>query len=131
VERHGGAGLGPAWHGEARHGEARQGKVPMGISQRRKGAGYEREICLILREALGVNAQRNLDQTRDGGGDIALGPYLIECKRRKRISFYDWLDQAKAAANGKTPVVVARADERENVIIMRLIDFLPLIVGKV
>ena len=54
--------------------------------QRTKGAGYEREIVTALRETLGVDARRNLSQTRDSGADILLGKFVIECKRRASIS---------------------------------------------
>jgi len=102
----------------------------MGASQRTKGAAYEREIVHALREALGIKAERNLVQTRDGGGDILLAGYLFECKRRAKISVYEWLDQAtKAATAGQKPVVIARGDRRESIVIMRLEDLLPLLKG--
>ena len=102
----------------------------MGKSQRAKGAVYEREIVRVLREVFGDDTERNLSQTRDGGGDIDLPGYLVECKRRAGIAVYDWLDQAsKAAKPDQKPLVIARADRRENIIIMRLDDFLPLLRG--
>jgi hypothetical protein len=67
-------------------------------------------------------------QTRDGGADIILQDFIIECKRRASIAIYDWLDQATLAAKGrKRPVVVARGDRRESVVILRLEDFLDLV----
>jgi hypothetical protein len=103
----------------------------MSKSQRTKGAAFEREVVNIIKEALGEQVKRNLDQWRDGGHDIALGPYLIECKRRASIAVYEWLDQCTDACKGqKTPLVVARGDRREAVVIMRLTDFLPLLKDK-
>jgi len=95
--------------------------------QRTKGATYEREIVHTLVER-GYIAARNLMQTRDGGADIILQDFIIECKRRASIAVYDWLDQATLAAKGrKRPVVVARGDRRESVVILRLEDFLDLV----
>jgi len=102
----------------------------MGKSQRTKGASFERDIVHVLQDALGIQVERNLNQTRDGGGDINLPGYLVECKRRAGIAVYDWLDQATRAANpAQKPLVIARADRRENIIIMRLDYFLPLLKG--
>jgi Holliday junction resolvase len=99
----------------------------MGKMQRNKGAAYEREIVHALVER-GWDAARNLTQTREGGADIILQDFILECKRRAKISLYDWLDQATLAAKGrKRPVVVARADRRESVVILRLDDFLDLV----
>ena len=96
----------------------------MSKAQRAKGATFEREVVNALKEC-GWPAARNLDQWRDGGGDINLGPYMIECKRRASIAVYDWLDQCtKAAQAGQIPVVVARGDRREAIVIMRLEDWL-------
>jgi len=102
----------------------------VGKSQRTKGASFERDIVHVLQDALGIQVERNLNQTRDGGGDINLPGYLVECKRRAGIAVYDWLDQATRAANpAQKPLVIARADRRESIIIMRLDDFLPLLKG--
>ena len=54
-------------------------------NSRTKGATFEREVVNIIKEVLGEQVKRNLDQWRDGGHDIALGPYMIECKRRASI----------------------------------------------
>lgn len=98
----------------------------MSKSQRTKGAAYEREVVHILRDA-GFDCARNLAQAREGGGDIHFDQFMVECKRRAKIAVYDWLDQATLAAQGKKPLVVARADSRENIVILRLVDFLDII----
>ena len=99
----------------------------MGKAQRTRGQVFEREIVNTLKDA-GIDAARNLDQTRDGGGDIDLGAYMIECKRRASIAVYDWLDQCTCAARpGQIPLVVARGDRREAVVILRLHDFIPML----
>jgi hypothetical protein len=99
----------------------------MGKSQRTKGAVYEREIVDILKAA-GYDAARNLQQTRDGGGDIIVDKYLFECKRRARLSVYEWMDQASKACDVyHKPVVVTRADRRENLAILNFTHLLDLI----
>lgn len=96
----------------------------MGKSQRTKGASFERDVVNALKAA-GIPAARNLDQTRDGGGDIDLGKYMLECKRRASIAVYDWLDQCtKAAKPGQVPMVIARGDRREAIVILRFTDAL-------
>lgn len=99
------------------------------MNSRNKGHGYEREIVHLLRSLTDLPVSRNLDQVRDGGGDIPLPPFMFECKRRARMSIYDWVDQAATAAAKQQlkPVVVCRGDHRENLVIMRLDDFLPLL----
>jgi hypothetical protein len=100
----------------------------LGASQRNKGAVYEREIVQILRGAGYLDAARNLEQTRSGGGDILVGKFLFECKRRARLSFYEWHDQAKrAAGNTHIPVVVTRGDQKHNMVVLSLNDFLGLL----
>lgn len=98
----------------------------MSKSQRTKGANFEREVVRQFRE-LGHHVARNLDQWRDGGGDIALKRWMFECKRRAKISVYEWMEQCKAAARGEqVPVVIARGDNKEALVIMRFEDFLEM-----
>jgi Holliday junction resolvase len=97
----------------------------MGKSQRTKGHQFERDIVNFLKEK-GYDAARNLTQTRDSGGDINLPRWLIECKRYANIGrVYDWLDQAVTSASGiQKPIVIAKADRKEEIVIMRLSDFI-------
>ena len=64
--------------------------------------------------------------------DIEIGKFCIECKRRATIAVYAWLEQCEAATNGEReiPVVVARADGKEAIAILRLADLVPLIAGE-
>lgn len=119
----------------------------MGKMQRNKGAGYEREVCDAFGAALGVKVTREIGQARDGGADIVqVEPLVIECKRRRTLgTVMGWLEQAMIAATNRmvdeyaktgdeekpapTPIVVAREDAGESIVIMRLSDFLPLFVG--
>ena len=102
----------------------------MSKSQRVKGATFEREVCALIADHLGITVKRNLAQTRGGateGSDITLGRFSIECKRRARISVYEWLDQAQRDAGTKTPIVVARADGRRSIAILDFEALLPLL----
>ena len=99
----------------------------MSKMQRTKGSAFERDIVNDLKTK-GFAAARNLDQTRDGGGDINLPTYLFECKRYAKIRVYEWLDQAtKAAKEHQMPVVVARGDNRKAIAILYWDDFLGMI----
>ena len=97
----------------------------MSKMQRTKGHQFERDIVNLLKEK-GYPAARNLTQTRDSGGDINLPRWLIECKRYAKIGrVYEWLEQAITSASGsQKPIVVARADNEEAIVIMRLTDFM-------
>lgn len=110
----------------------------MSAISRRKGAGYEREVVNILKSC-GHDCARNLDQVRDGGGDIPFGDWLIECKRRKSIAVYEWWDQVKEACRKKSepfdpllpkPALMIRADKRETLVVIGLNDFLELVKNR-
>jgi len=109
----------------------------MGASQRRKGANYELEVAREFSAAIGVPVKRNLDQVRDGGKDLQVGPLVIECKRRKQLSTWQgWLDQAKRACDRtadprEIPVVVMRPDLGRSMVLVGLEDFLDLAAPEV
>lgn len=104
----------------------------MGKAQRTKGASFERDIVHDLADSLGVVCARNLDQTREGGADIVLDRYVIECKRRASIAVYDWVEQAQAACkDDQKPIVVCRADRKESLAIMKWSDFLTLLGNEI
>ena len=83
----------------------------MSRAQRIKGASGEREVVHIIRDELGIECHRNLDQVRDGGADIKLPPFNIEVKRRARIAhIYEWLQQAeKSCVPSSHSVLTERA----------------------
>ena len=90
----------------------------MGAMQRRKGARGERELIALLREHLGEELTRNLDQVRDGGADLTggvlLAGYAIECKRAAKPELKAWWEQAFSQAydiaDGRAPVLAYRID---------------------
>lgn len=93
----------------------------MGVFSRRKGASYEREVGTVL------GLVRQLDQCRDGGGDLEHPALAIECKRRARaVNLPEAMDQAVKSARGRTPVVIHRVDRAESLVTMRLSDWLAL-----
>lgn len=103
----------------------------MGAMQRRKGAAGEREWVAVLRLYGYYTAGRELDQSRDGGGDVIVDDLLFEVKRYHSIAVRKWLDQAcvSAADRGyKMPVVAMREDGRLDwMVLLRASDFLDLV----
>ena len=87
----------------------------MGKKSRTKGATFEREICKVIYEELGVEVRRNLSQLQESGlGDIELEPFLIECKRYASGNWFQksWWEQCKAAAakGNLIPVLIWKYD---------------------
>lgn len=103
----------------------------MGKASRDKGARFEREIANDLTDRWGVSIKRNIGQARDGGDDITVDPFRIECKRRAKIAGYDFIEQATAATDeGQIPVVVMRADGKKPLVLMRYDDWCMLAQGE-
>lgn len=105
----------------------------MSASERRKGARFENEVCALLRDRLGAAVRRNLAQSRSGaieGGDIVVGNFSLECKRRARFIGHAWLEQAHRDAGGRVPIVVTRGDGGKLVAILELDALIPLIQGE-
>jgi Holliday junction resolvase len=103
----------------------------MSKSQRQKGAAGERELAGILTEQLGWVVSRKLGQARDGGDDIQTGKFRWECKRRAKLSVYEFMDQITAACGpGDVPVVAMRGDGKGWLVMMKLEDAMPLIRGE-
>ena len=82
------------------------------MNSRRKGAAAELEVAHILQDHGFPGAERNLEQSRDGGGDIVIGGYVFEVKRRATLAETKWRDQVcnAAHAHNASPVLVTRAD---------------------
>lgn len=99
----------------------------MSAAQRNKGAKGEREVCALIAEHWGIKAERNLDQSREGGCDIPVSPYHIEVKRRAKIVVYEWYDQAeRSCGEGDRPVVFFRADGKRWMVAMSAEEFFRL-----
>ena len=86
----------------------------MGKLSRNKGAGFEREIVNILKDA-GFDASRNLNQTRDGGHDIVIPgvKVAVECKRAAKPLMNSWWAQAcEQAGDDLEPVLIYKLDRK-------------------
>lgn len=101
----------------------------MSKKQRNKGAAGEREVCHLIADKTGINVSRQLEQARDGGGDIKALGLNIEVKRRMRIgNIYDWMEQSKnACKENEKPVVFCRADRKDWLVVLSADDFLDII----
>lgn len=107
--------------------------------QRTKGASGEREVATLLSTFFDADVRRKLGQARDSGNDIDLEPFVIEVKRYRSLGLaQSALAQAQAAAKGRAgpavgqwdeaiPLVIARPDEREHMVVLGLTDFLGLV----
>lgn len=99
----------------------------MSKSQRTKGAVYEREIADEISDWLGVDCKRKLGAARDGGDDIQVGQFRIECKRHETTKVWEWYAQAKENSEaGEIPVVVFRRSRSESMALISFQDFLRL-----
>ncbi len=100
------------------------------MNSRAKGKRGELELAQALRER-GFAARRGRQfNGGDGSPDIVHdlpGNIHVECKRTEGGSPYKWLDQAKADAWGKVPVVMHRRSNREWIVILSLDDFVALL----
>jgi hypothetical protein len=99
---------------------------------RERGRLFEIEIGKIFSKALGREYKRKLGQARDSGNDLDVGPFVVECKRTRRLGFIaKWMQQAKDACASRSepytvPVVIAREDEGKPLVVMHLCDFIDL-----
>lgn len=85
-----------------------------GASSRRKGAEGERQALKALGDELGISLQRNLLQTREGGGDcLEIRGWVVEIKRCERLCIPAWWRQARAQAEGKgEPMLLYRKNRQ-------------------
>lgn len=84
----------------------------------------------MLNKRMGTGAKRDLEQTRDKGGDVPAAPFLFEVKRRKGIAVRSFLDQAEEAlatgryAGCQFPAVAMREDGRTDWMVLMSADTL-------
>ena len=87
----------------------------MTAMQRRKGKVGELELIRLLRELLGANVARNLEQSRQGGADLlGLPGWAVEVKRAARPRLAEWWLQActQAEVTGLRPALCYRLDRQ-------------------
>ncbi len=77
-----------------------------------KGKGGERELAKLLRPMLGETITRNLQQSRDGGGDLNGTRFALEVKRARTPRLNEWWQQTCVQANtiGRIPCLAYRLD---------------------
>jgi hypothetical protein len=97
----------------------------MGMKSRRKGASFEREVVAFHRN-LGLAAERiPLSGAAKGSfaGDLRLGPWTVECKRRADgfRELYSWL------AHDNADLLVLRADRQDLLVVLNQTTWLQLL----
>lgn len=104
-----------------------------GKSSRTKGHSFERAVAKWFRDR-GIPAKRGW-QSRGGGkeeADVIIdAPYHVECKAMARSAVYSHIDQAaRDCPEGKTPVVIMKADRRPWLAIMNAEDWFNEVFNK-
>ena len=97
---------------------------------KRRGARGELEVVALFKEYGWMDASRNLEQSRDGGGDILNGPLHIECKFTERLALRAaWKQACKAATDGRPMCVAHRCSNEPWLATVRLDYLLGLLVA--
>lgn len=91
-------------------------------NSRDKGASFERKICSMIKDALGYDAKRNLDQYQVGGADIEIPGWSIECKAYLKGTTYrkDWWEQCVSNCGDKEPVLIYKFNNHPIKCVIRL-----------
>lgn len=94
---------------------------------RTKGKVWERAVALMLRPLFGDAVKRGF-QSRSGrdGCDVEGTPYWVECKHGILVNLRAALRQAVADSDGRPPLIVAKDNRSEPLVVMRLADWLAL-----
>ena len=82
-----------------------------GAGARKKGQRGELEALKLLGDELGILLTRNLEQTRNGGGDcVVIKGWCLEIKRCEQLSRPAWWRQAcrQAEQAGARPMLLYR-----------------------
>ena len=103
------------------------GCIGMAVNSKQKGARYEREVAILLRNH-GYDARRSVQYSgrTEESADVVGLPYIhIECKHYANRAFdYDWIDQAKRDAQDNIPIVIHRTDNHRNLVTMDFEDWM-------
>ena len=104
----------------------------MSVNSKQKGARYEREVALLLRQ-YGYETRRSVQYSGrvEESADVVGLPYMhIECKRYKNRAFdYDWIDQAIRDAKNRLAMVIHRTDNHRNLVTMEFHDWMRIYQG--
>lgn len=102
-------------------------------AQRDKGMRGERELFALLSDELGIGLRRNLQQTRDAGGDnYDVAGWCIECKRHESLAVNQWWQQAvwQAKESGRKPILFYRQSRQPWRAVVALSDVNPAIYNE-
>lgn len=108
----------------------------MGISQRRKGHGFERDIARDLTARCGVRVRRGFQSRGPTEPDVCIDGWWLECKRGKRTPMLRGLKQAiddELAARGdgspRVPAAICKDDREAAVVVMLYEDWASIVFG--
>jgi len=96
-------------------------------NSRDKGAAFERKICSLIKDSLGYEAKRNLDQYQVGGADIEIPGWSIECKAYQKSgsnSYKEsWWQQTISNCGDREPVLIYKYNNCPIKCVLRLNAF--------
>ena len=95
------------------------------IATRKKGATYERYVAHRLAEVW-PRAARGCQFRGDERPDVTGTPFHVEAKHRRTVSIQAAMRQAITDSSGPPPVVVSRDNHGDDLVTMRLDDWLAL-----
>ena len=96
----------------------------MPINSRNKGAAFERQIASIIKDELGLEVKRNLDQYQSKGcyDLVGLHGYALELKRYASITDSMkrtfWKQALEQTGEYEEPILIYKADRQETRVVM-------------
>lgn len=91
------------------------------------GQNFERKMAKMFNESFGIDCQRNLQQSINGGDDLLGVPFFsVELKKHKQKSIGTWWRQCQESARrqGKMPVLIYEMPRRKPTVVMNGADVL-------
>ena len=107
-----------------------------GAARRNKGASFEREIAIRLRE-IDNTARRNVEECQQASTDIKTSlPFALQlkCLGRWSTTPHKIWEQARDGDRDKTPVGIVKVNHKETLVIMSFdgwFDMVKKVYGKV
>lgn len=95
------------------------------------GQNFERKMSKKFNESFGIDCQRNLQQSINGGDDLLGVPFFsIELKKHKTKAIGTWWRQCEESARrqGKMPVLIYEMPRQKPTVVMRVTDVSPALV---
>lgn len=91
------------------------------------GQNFERKMAKMFNESFGIDCQRNLQQSINGGDDLLGVPFFsIELKKHKTKAIGTWWRQCEESARrqAKMPVLIYEPPRKKPIVVMRKTDVL-------